>query len=44
MCVNVCLSLCLCIMCMQCPWRPEEGIRLLRLELTEVRSHESAGT
>jgi hypothetical protein len=25
MCTGVCLHACLCIMCVQCPWRPEEG-------------------
>lgn len=39
-----CLCVCLRTMCVHCPWRQEEGVRLLGLKLeTVVSVHVSAG-
>lgn len=44
MCRSVCLHVCMCTVCMQCPWRPEKGVGSLDLELeTIVSCHVGAG-
>lgn len=34
----MCASMCLCTVCVQCPWSPEEGIDPSALELLRVVS------